>query len=271
MFPPSRSFFRAAVPYACVNNVNLFYEARGQGRAVLLISGLSCDHRIWAHQAGPLSRHFTVITYDQRGIGKSSAADEDFTFGDLASDAAGLIRELGHEKVSVVGMSMGGAVAQRLAIDHPDAVERLALVCASSRSDSTLADALKKLRQCLAEGADIFARELARITFAEAYRTNHARQVDMTAALLAENAGRGGTVLRQMALLADFDFRRELSALSVPALVIAGGRDELSPPRLSEEIAGLMPNCACSVIEGAGHGLAMERAGEFNGLLLGFL
>lgn len=134
-----------------------------------------------------------------------------------------------------------------------------------------MTSALKRLRRCLAEGADAFARELARLTFAEAYRTERPVEVGMTEALLADNARRVETILCQTALLAGFDFRRELGALSMPALVIAGGKDKMTPPYCSAEIAELIPNCTCRVIEEAGHGLAAERAREFNALLLKFL
>lgn len=78
------------MPYAEVNNTRLYCETKGGGPPVLLIAGLACDCRAWANQTGPLSRRFTVIAYDHRGIGKSADAPPDFSLADLASDAAGM-------------------------------------------------------------------------------------------------------------------------------------------------------------------------------------
>jgi pimeloyl-ACP methyl ester carboxylesterase len=260
------------MPHAQVNNTGLYHEIRGSGPPLLLIGGLGCDHRAWALQVGPLSRHFTVITYDQRGLGLSSPAPADFTFGVLASDAVELLGALGHEKASIVGMSMGGAVAQRIALDFPGAVERLVLAATSAHTSDEESATLEELCGILGtEGYRGFAEKLAEWTFTEEFRERHAKQVEMTISVLAENAQRGDVILRQMELLAAYDFRRELPAVRKPTMAICGRRDMLAPPHRTMEFTSLLPGCNTCQIDETGHGMAIERAGEFNSILLRFL
>ena len=238
----------------------------------LLIASLACGCRAWANQTGPLSRRFTVIAYDHRGIGKSADAPPDFSLADLASDAAGLLKALGHERAAVIGLSMGGVVAQKMAIDFPACVERLVLAATCARSSGAERLALRALRELLeSRGPRAFADRLAELTFSAAWRQAHVKECAKTAEMLAKNAERRSVVLRQMELLMDYDLTRKLPAVRQAALAVAGREDVVTPPECAMELGGLLRNCATEVLHGAGHGIATESAGEFNRLLLRFL
>lgn len=260
------------MPCAEVNNTRLYYETNGSGPPVLLIAGLACDCRAWARQAGPLSRRFTAIAYDHRGIGRSADAPADFSLADLASDAAGLLKALGHRRAAVVGLSLGGVVAQRMALDFPQCVERLVLAATSARSSDKERRALAALRELLESGGPrAFAEGLVELTFSTAWRRSHARESAKTARMLSENARRRFVILRQMELLLDYDLTRELPRVRRAALAVAGRGDVLTPPECTMELARLLGNCATRVLEGTGHGLAAESAAEFNSIVLEFL
>jgi aminoacrylate hydrolase len=260
------------MPCAEVNNIRLYYEAKGGGPPLLLIAGLACDCRAWANQTGPLSRRFTVIAYDHRGIGKSADVPADFSLADLASDAAGLLKTLGHKRAAVIGLSMGGVVAQKMAIDFPECVERLVLAATSARSSEGERGALAALRELLENrGPRAFAERLVELAFSVAWRQAHVKECAKTAEMLAENARRRTVVLRQMELLMDYDLTRELPGVRQAALAVAGREDVVTPPECTMELGGLLRNCATEVLHGAGHGIAAESAGEFNRLLLRFL
>lgn len=119
--------------FARVDDIDICYEIHGSGPRLVLISGTGADLRDNpVRDQHPLTRHFEVLMFDQRGLGRTTKPDEPYTMAGYASDAAGLMDAVGWDRAHVVGISFGGMVAQHLALDHPDRVERLVLMCTSS-------------------------------------------------------------------------------------------------------------------------------------------
>ena len=117
-----------AIEYADTPTGPLAYLRNGQGEPLLLIMGVAGHHRVWSDPfIERLAERFDVVAYDHRGIGKSARADSDFTIPDLAGDAAAVLDHLGWESAHVMGHSMGGTIAQELALGHPDRVRTLTL------------------------------------------------------------------------------------------------------------------------------------------------
>ncbi|HEV8059449.1 MAG TPA: alpha/beta fold hydrolase [Gemmataceae bacterium] len=116
------------MPTIQANGMQLFYEASGSGEPLLLIGGLGCDHTIWGLVAPRLASTHLVVAFDNRCIGASSGPDGPFSARDLAEDAASLMDQLGLERAHVAGHSMGGMVAQELALAHPERVSSLLLL-----------------------------------------------------------------------------------------------------------------------------------------------
>lgn len=121
------------MPRIQVNDIEIYYEIQGIGPKLLFISGTGGDLRNKPNVfAGPLKDHFTVLAYDQRGLGRTGKPDRPYSMEDYAHDAAGLIEALEWGKCLVEGVSFGGMVAQEFALHHPDKTKRLALLCTSS-------------------------------------------------------------------------------------------------------------------------------------------
>jgi 3-oxoadipate enol-lactonase len=120
------------MPTAHVNGLDIYHEQAGSGPPLLFISGTGGDLRNKPNQFdGPFPKAFDMVSYDQRGLGRSAKPDVAYTMADYADDASALMGELGIEKAHVIGVSFGGMVAQELALRHPLRVKRLVLACTS--------------------------------------------------------------------------------------------------------------------------------------------
>jgi pimeloyl-ACP methyl ester carboxylesterase len=120
---------------ANVNGINIAYDVYGQGEPLVLIMGLGGTRQSWVFQKRAFSKHFKVITFDSRGIGKSDKPDEPFTIKTIADDTIGLMDHLNIDKAHILGVSHGGRVAQEVAINYPDRVNRLVLASTNTGAE----------------------------------------------------------------------------------------------------------------------------------------
>lgn len=139
------------MPIAKLKNISLYYETHGKGCPVLLIPGLNSDNASWASVRGKLARHFRVIVFDNRGSGRSDTPDSIYSIRDMADDTVGLLDHLRINKIHVIGHSMGGYIAQELAIHYPERVEKLMLEATASvsspRNNMLFKDFLKRFEK----------------------------------------------------------------------------------------------------------------------------
>ena len=125
------------MPAVAANGIQIHYELGGEGQRLLFISGTGGDLRNRPNVFdGPLTEHFEVLSYDQRGLGQSEKPETDYTMADYADDAAALIHSMGWATCHVLGSSFGGMVALNLAIRHPEVIDRLVLCCTSPGGDA---------------------------------------------------------------------------------------------------------------------------------------
>jgi pimeloyl-ACP methyl ester carboxylesterase len=243
--------------HVTVGGRRLFHQRRGAGAPLLLIQGMSGTHLAWGDPLlSALQRSFDVITYDHRGIGRSDPVTDSFSIADLADDAAGLLDALRLESAHVLGISMGGMVAQELALRHRERVRTLTLGCTyCGGPQGRLADepVLRRLSAATRSGD----RELA-------IRTNF--EVNMSAAFAAEASNYEPframamslpvplpVVLLQIEAIATHDTSARLPGLDVPALVIHGAEDQMIPVSNGRLIASLVPGARLEVLDGVGH------------------
>jgi pimeloyl-ACP methyl ester carboxylesterase len=126
------------VPFAEAGGYRVYFEEQGAGDPVLLVNGLGADHSTWGLQAGYLREHYCVVVFDNPGVGQTEGPPGPSTTELFADVAAGLLGHLGIERAHVIGASMGGAIAQQLALRHPAAVRSLALHGTWARADNYL-------------------------------------------------------------------------------------------------------------------------------------
>jgi len=262
------------MPFVKVNGIQIYYEEHGAGYPVLLIQGLGYPSGMWFQQIPALSRHFRTVVFDNRGVGKSDKPDEKYTVPLMASDAAELLRSLGIPKAHVVGVSLGGYVAQELALNHPDWVDRLVLMATSCGSPRYL-ELTKDLWDEIAKLAGLPPEQIIRqgMSFAvtEKFYRQHPDWIDRSVAVRMENLQPLYAFTRQSAAAMSFDSRDRAHLIRQPTLILTGAQDRVMPPILTEELARKITQAQFKVFPNAAHLLFLEEADSVNRVLLDFL
>jgi 3-oxoadipate enol-lactonase len=252
-----------AVPHAEVNGQRVHYVRLGEGEPLLLIQGMSGNHLHWGDEfLGLLDDDFEIVAYDHRGIGHSDRTTEPFTIVDLADDAAGLLDALEWESAHVMGISMGGMVAQELALRHPERVRTLTLGCTYAGGEgSALTDpqVIQHLGQLFMTGR---TEEGLRAGFEFNVSRDYAadpRNFELTQRIAAELPASLDVLMLQIQAIASHDTSGRLGEIAVPTLVIHGTEDQMLPVSNARAIAERIPGARLEILEGVGHAFWWER------------
>jgi len=261
------------MPTIDANGQTLYYEVHGDGEPLLCVQGLAADTLAWTLQVAAFSaRHRTVI-FDNRDVGRSSMATGGYAVADMAQDALALADALELESFHLLGMSLGGAIAQEMTIAAPARVRTLTLAVtwagggAWSRKLSEVWSA-RVQRTSREERVD----ELLLLTLSEQFFEN-TQAVAYMRNLILENPHPqpADAFARQLDAGSRHDVRASLPSLAVPTHVIGAEHDILVPVWKSHELAELISSAELTVLEAAPHGLNVERAEEFNRAVLDFI
>lgn len=255
--------------FARLNGAVIHYEdagARG-GKPVVFSNSLGTDFRIWDGVVGHLSAEHRVIRYDTRGHGLSEATPGPYAMKTLAEDIAALLDHLDVESVAVVGLSVGGMIAQGLASLRPDLVSALVLMDTAHRIGTVEGwnGRIDTIRQ---KGMAAIADGVLSGWFTQTYRDSVADFAGYRAMLLRNDIeGYAGvcTALR------DADLTESTRALKMPTLCIAGEHDATTSPAIMQTTADLIDGARLEVIRDAGHIPCVERPKETATLIAGFL
>jgi 3-oxoadipate enol-lactonase len=245
------------VPKVELPGTELSYERSGEGEPLLLIQGLSANHMAWGRPfSSRLERSFELIAFDNRGMGLSRAVTEAFSIAEMAADTAALLDALGLDNAHVLGISMGGMVAQELALAHPERLRSLTLGCSyCGGPGSRLMDPadFQGLVEAMATGdrEQVF-RAMWEVNLSPAFRAEQDRFAafaEMAGALPAPRQ----TIALQLQAIAAHDTSDRLPALAVPALVVHGTADRVLGYPNGPLIASLIPGARLETLEGVGH------------------
>ena len=261
------------MPKAHVNGIDLFYEAEGEGEPILLLPGFGCDHTAWSFAAPLLAARHRVIRPDNRGTGHSDAPDSPSSMRQMGYDAAALLDHLGLQQVHVAGHSMGGQVAQELALAHPGRVLSLTLLSTWARPDQRLR-ALTELWGELPRTLDpqSYIRVLLPWVFTEAFFEAPGAVEGAVAFWVTPPSPPAAHALyhQSRAVLAS-DTSGRAGGIRCATLVLVGRHDILTPVRFSEELARLIPDARLAVLDGCGHNCFIETPDTVAGAMLDFL
>ena len=256
------------------DGTRIHYEVTGRSGAtpVLMIQGLGASKNAWNLQRIAMATRFRIISFDNRGAGRSDKPTEPFTLEQMADDAIAVLDAAGIETAHVVGASMGGVISQIVAVKYPHRVRSLTLVCTACRNHPWRQELLQTWAKTAAEKGMIeVGKEAAQwVMSPRSFR----RLVPAFTWMgpLAALRPRHSFVSQINAILnTREDLVDQLSTITAPTMVIVGNQDILTPRGDSEEIAERIPNSELVVISGAAHGLMMEHSSTFNKILIEFL
>jgi 3-oxoadipate enol-lactonase len=244
------------MPSVDAGGTEFYYERRGEGEPMLLIQGMSATHLAWGRPfLSELESSFDCTIFDNRGMGRSGRAELPFDVADMAGDTAALLDALGIESAHVVGISMGGAIAQELALAHPDRIRTLTLgatFCGGPEASLMAPEDLQMLGAAYASGeAEQVFRAMWEINLSPTHRADDSRFAafrEMGSTLPAPRQ----VVMQQMRACAEHDTSGRLHRIDLPTLVVHGTADRLIDVANGKLIARLIP-APIELLDEVGH------------------
>ena len=246
------------MPFALVNNHAQHYVAAGAENkpALVFSNSLGTDLRIWDGVADRLGDHFRMIRYDKRGHGLSEATEPPYSTSDLAQDIVGLLDLLDVSRAVVCGVSVGGVIAQALALKYPERVSALVLSDTGARIGSV--ESWEQRIEMIRTGGIISIEKMTMERwFSASFRARQSADMRGYATMLLQTSLNG--YLGTCHALRDADFRGSAARIKHPTLVLTGAEDIATPPDLGRELARLIPGAEFSLIENAGHLPCIEQ------------
>jgi 3-oxoadipate enol-lactonase len=245
------------------SQVSLYYEEHGKGFPLVLIHGLLSDLATWRYQITPFSKHYRVITLDLKGHGQSFKPTREYRVASHADDVYHLLQKLRIPQAHLCGLSMGGMVAEVVAIRYPKMVRGLVLAdSAAMIADDAVSDRLTLIKNHdMKWFADWGIKKITRIATPEA--KEHVRKM----------IARVGHDDYRLAIIstAGFNIAADLAQITAPTLIIVGEKDETTPLWHADQIHNWLPGSRLVVMKDASHMTPVENPQEFNKLVLDFL
>lgn len=250
----------------------LAYDSAGSGFPVLLVSGLNGLAAPWAPQVEALKQRYRIVTHDHRGVGRSDQWTGSYSVAQMTQDVVGLMDQLGITRAHVVGHSLGGAIAQTLAIEHPHRVAGLVIYASWGRRDPFFEQVMTMRRRVLdTMGTDFFIHTTPLLLYPPAWIS--ANQDFLAKAEAAAKAAFPGvaTLGGRIDSCIAFDRWNELPRITSRTLVLCARDDVSTPPNLSEELARRIPGATLELLPFGGHNAHVVAPASVTEALAGFL
>jgi len=274
------------MPFIESDGARIKYHIIGRGKPLIFISGLGMDHRVWLYQASHFFKKSMVVLFDNRGIGESTYDGERFSTYTLARDVVNLMDNLGIDKANIIGSSLGGMIAQEVAINFPDRVDNLVLSSTTAKLErkARRGEFFKNLGKIISGEVEIlidadpehpiFNRAINYI-LQNAYSREFLIRNKSFAEKLAKDyfskENYHEILLRQVGAALRHDTRNKLKLIKAKTLILSGTDDRIIPAENGEKLAKGIRISQFVKIEGGTHGLHLERTEEFNRYLEDFI
>jgi len=248
------------------------FRVDGSGdRWVAFVTGIANDLTLWDGQVAALERDFKVLRYDLRGHGGSEATPGDYSVDILVEDLRALLDSVAVRKTNLVGLGLGGAIAQAFAIDHPDRVERLMPCCCRARMVPDFAAMWHKLRETVQQkGLETIVEPTVQRWFSEDFKAAHPEVLEKIRRMIRGTSQEG--YLGVTAAFLGLDVEGRLDTIRAPTLYVSGANDHLGgPPQLMQGLSGKVKGARHASVPDAAHIANIQNPEGFNQVLRGFL
>ena len=262
------------MPYTDAPGFRMYYEEHGSGFPLLLINGLGSDHLEWLHQIPAFRESFRVLVFDNRGTGGADVPPGPYTTAQMADDAAALLGALRIPQAHVLGVSLGGMIAQEVALRHPDRVDGLVLGCTGPGGELSLRPSPEAIAPfALATGEDPEAelRRMLPFLYTDPCIRERPGEIEGFVRRRLDHPTPPEGYQAQLAAAVTHDASSRLGEIRARTLVITGDADRLVNWENSLRLAGRIPGAVLVVLPGAPHRLFAETADAFNREVLRFL
>lgn len=266
------------MPQANINGIRLFYKVQGKGEALVLIPGLGAGHTAWFRQLHAFKKHYKVITFDPRSIGRSDRPKQPYGFKALADDVVGLMDHLAVSRAHVLGQSLGGLVAQEVAIDYPDRVLKLVLVSSTVAGGDT-SPPNPALMKALgyAEGtteidfSKVDTRKTMNAVIGMSFNKMLYRKAMQFLSRFFVKPEMFDGLSDQLRAISGHNTVNRLHLIKAQTMVITGAEDRIVSPHSSEVLADKILNAKLIMVKDGSHGFNVEMTSRFNREVLDFL
>jgi 3-oxoadipate enol-lactonase len=254
------------MPQVDTNGIKIEYRFDGREGApyITFVTGIANDLTMWDSQVPALGKDYRLLRYDLRGHGDTLATEGDYTIELLVRDLAGLMNELNIQKTHLVGLGLGGAIAQAFAIEHPQRVNTLVPCCCRAKMVPEFAAMWQKLREAVAaEGVEVIVEATAQRWFSDEFKAANPKVLQDV-----RNMIRGTTTLGYLGVTAAFlglDLEDRLGEIKAPTLYLSGADDKLGgPPALMAQLAKQVPGAQHRSVPKAAHIANIQNPAGFN-------
>jgi 3-oxoadipate enol-lactonase len=253
------------MPIARIGRYEINYADEGKGTPIVFIHGLAGDLSAWLPQTKALGGQYRVVTFDNRGAGKSTQIDEPVSTVDLARDTIGLMDSLGISNAHIVGRSMGGAIAQHIALERPDLVRTLVLCASFAKLDPLGRRVLINMREVLEWRGNWgdHARHSIQNFVGHAFYNREQEQIRTIEALIGGERRLPACYIRQNWACLEHDTLDRLAEINCPTLIMGGVNDPICSPTCTQWMSERLPHSRTVMFDGCSHFFLMENSKRF--------